>query len=445
MASNELIRGEPRLGWFLDGNPDTDHIAVMLRDTGAAIELTIPLMEMLGGDDPYGRWWSTGILFMDDPDRSKYSYKPPRVLMMRDDYGPVVLVGCRSSGYRSSFVVGRGRIVANYAVLGGESLGYEEVRGMRTEMPALAAWTRLSGMEVSVESDGENRAKSVQMTLTSPQPVALARRMNLTMQPTWRTERPSGSFIATEGVKLETTVSKARSWDDHLQVHGALLDLVSIAAWRPFGYSVVEVPRADEKRGGGANPSAGASWLKVATHRLPKHEEWDKEPQFLFPYHEVAPRGVKRWLRLRSDYGRVVGPLLNILRSDEPWSHASLVQSGIALEVLGYLVDTIKNHGANLNNRSQMNFKVGLQVVLDDMETKPFSDTAGWIARASDAYMGAKHPDRAEPDSLDMLNALRENLLVLRFWIALQIGAKPKTLDDRVGTEPHTHEFVTAL
>ena len=121
------------------------------------------------------------------------------------------------------------------------------------------------------------------------------------------------------------------------------------------------------------------------------------------------------------------------------------MQSGIALEVLGYLVDMIKNHGANLNNRSQMNFKVGLQVVLDDMETKPFSDTAGWIARASDAYMGAKHPDRAEPDSLDMLNALRENLLVLRFWIALQIGAKPKTLDDRVGTEPHTHEFVTAL
>lgn len=437
MAGNDLIQGEPRLGWFVDGNPDTDHTAVMLRDTGAAIELTIPLMEMRGGDDPYGRWWSSGTLFMDDPDRSKYSYLPPRVLMMRDDYGAVVLVGCRSSGYRSNRGVGRGRIVANYAVLGGESLDYEKVRGMRTEMPALASWTRLSGMKVSVERDDENRAKSVQMTLTNSPPVALAQRMNLTMQPTWRTQQPPGTFIATEGVKLETMVTKAQSWDEHLQVHAALLDLVSIAAWRPFGFSVVEVQRADEERGGRA-------WLEVATHRLPKHEEWDKEPRFLFPYHEVAPQGVERWLSLRRDYGRVVGPLLNILRSDEPWSHASLVQSGISLEMLGYLVDTIKNHGANLNGRSQMNFKVGLQVILDDMVTKPFSDTAGWIDRAYAAYMGAKHPDRAEPDSLDMLNALRENLLVLRFWIALQLGAKPETLDDRVRTEPHSHEIVSA-
>lgn len=59
--------------------------------------------------------------------------------------------------------------------------------------------------------------------------------------------------------------------------------------------------------------------------------------------------------------------------------------------------------------------------------------------------MAAKHPDRAEPDLLDMLSALRENLLVLRFWIALQLGAKSKALDDRVGIEPHAQEFVSAL
>lgn len=447
MAKNELIQGEPRLGWFVDGNPNTAQTAVMLRDTGAAIELTIPLLETSDRDDPYGRWWSSGTLFMDDPDRSKFSYTPPRVLMMSDDAGPVVLVGCRSAGYQSNFTAGRGLIVANYAVLGGKSLGYEKIHGMRSEMPALAVWTRLSGMTVSVERDDAHRATSVQMTLTTPPPVALARRLNLTMQPTWRTEKPSGSFIATEAVKLETMAGRARSWDEHFQVHGALLDLVSIAAWKPFGFSLVEVQRTDAagRRGSRDVRNTGASWLKVVTHRLPKHEEWDKEPRFLFPYNEVAPRGVKLWLKLRSDYGRAVGPLLNILRSDDPWSHASLVQSGIALEMLGYLIDTIKNGGSHLNSRSQMTFKVGLQVILDDMETKPFSDSAGWIDRASEAYMGAKHPDRPEPDSLDMLNALRENLLVLRFWIALQLGVKPRTLNDRIRMEPHSHEFVSAL
>jgi hypothetical protein len=437
MSNNELTSIEPRLGWLVDGNPNTEHVAVLLRDTGAAIELTIPLKEMHGEGNPYSRWWSTGILFMDDPDRTKHSYKPPRVLLMSDDYGAVALVGCRAAGYRSSFAVGRGRIVANYAVLGGESLRYEAVHGIRTEIPALAVWTRLSGMEVSVKWDSEHRAESVRMTLMSPPAISLSRRMNLTMQLTWRTERPSGRFVAIEGIKLETKVTKARDWDEHLHVHGAMLDLVSIASWNAFGFSVVEVQRADAR--------SATAWLKVVTHRLPKHEEWDKEPRFLFPYDEVGPRGIKRWLDLRRDYGRVVGPLLNILRSDKPWSHTSLVQSGIALEMLGYLVDTIKNNGANLNSRSQMSFKVGLQVILDDMETKPFSDTVGWIDRAWESYMGSKHPDRAEPDSLDMLNALRENLLVLRFWVALQLGVKAKTLDENVSMEPHSHEFVAAV
>ncbi|MDR7085104.1 hypothetical protein J2X01_004424 [Arthrobacter ginsengisoli] len=94
-----------------------------------------------------------------------------------------------------------------------------------------------------------------------------------------------------------------------------------------------------------------------------------------------------------------------------------MAQGGIALEALGYLIDIEKNGGANLNNRKQMNFKPGLRVILGDMKVKPFSDVEGWIDRADEAYMGAKHPDRPEPDFLVQINTLRENLLVLRFWI----------------------------
>jgi len=39
MADNELIVGEPRLGWLIDGNPDTTESAVMLRDTGFSIHV----------------------------------------------------------------------------------------------------------------------------------------------------------------------------------------------------------------------------------------------------------------------------------------------------------------------------------------------------------------------------------------------------------------------
>ncbi|GAA2114610.1 hypothetical protein GCM10009824_11970 [Kocuria atrinae] len=117
-----------------------------------------------------------------------------------------------------------------------------------------------------------------------------------------------------------------------------------------------------------------------------------------------------------------------------------MVQSGIALEALGYLIDVNKNDGTSLNRRKQMNFKPGLRVILADMKIHPLVDVDDWIERADAAYMSAKHPDRAALDSLEVLNTLRENLLVLRFWVALELGAKPKSLmagleTDRLGSE----------
>lgn len=442
MAKNELVPGEPRLGWFIDGDPDTNQIAVMLRDTETAIELTVPLQGMFSKDDPYGRWWSSGVKFGDDPDRTKYSYRPPRVLLMNDVHGPVVLVGCRSTGSTSSFRAGRGHIVANFAVLGGRHLNYEKIQGLRTEVPALAAWTRLSSMAVETETDRDSRIQSVRMTLTNAEATLLSRTLNLEMRSTWRTERPNGGFLAYEGVELETSVQHARTWEDHLQVHGAVLELVSIAGWRPFGISSVKVLSTDDPDRNWAGGAMGARWLSVVTHRLPKQKAWVKDHRFLYPYPEVGPRGISRWLRLRKNYGRVLGPMLNILRSDDRWGHPSLVQSGIALEALGYLIDVEKNDGANLNGRQQMNFKPGLRVILADMKVKPFEDTEGWIERADASYMGAKHPDRLEPDSLVQINTLRENLLILRFWIGLQLGVKPKSLSEALKMDPLANEFV---
>lgn len=441
MTKNELIVGKPRLGWFIDGNKLTNPIAVMLRDTGAAIELTVPLQEMLGENDPYDRWWSQGIMFVDDPQRSKHSYRPPAVLLMCDQSGSVALVGCRATGSSRNFQVGQGQIVANYAVLGGRSLKFDKINGLRTEVPALAAWTRLSSMEVDVTKDESNRVQSVQMTLTNAPEVHLARPLNLTMHSTWRTENPHGSFLAYEGVKLKTCVVRPRGWEDHLHLHVAVLDLVSLAAWRPFGFSSVEVLRTDDSVTSAGGTVLYEKWSSVATHRLPLHEPWTREPRFLFPWAEIGPRGVSLWLNLRKDYYQVISPVLNVLRSDHMWSHASAVQSSIALEALGYLIDTLKNAGAHLNSRKQINFKPALQVILDDLTERPFADTAGWISRANNVYMGAKHPDHLEPDTLIMLNTLRENLLIVRYWIAQQLGATADSLRQGLRTDPLAREF----
>lgn len=459
MADNELIVGEPRLGWLIDGNPKTPKAAVMLRDTGSVIELRIPLQGMLREDGPYARWWSSLTMHADDPEQTKYSYTPPRVMLFHDDCGVVALVGCRAGGARQTLDAGYGVIVANYAVLGGRSPKYDKINGMRSDIPAMAAWTGITSMAVKPNNDAEGLLESVQVELKRLAPIPVSRTLNLAIHPLWEARLPRTAFSARERIMLGTMVKDARSWEDHLMVHGAVWDLVSIAAWRPFTVARLEVCRGDDL----VRTSRGMTerWSQVVTHRLPQYSDDDsRELSFLFWYDNIGARGVKHWMHLREEYTDAFDPFLSILRSDEPWSDANVVQMGIVLEKLGYLIDCEKNGGANCNGRNQLSFNDALQVILDDMSVKPFVDenttsddmpddesSAGntsdaWKANIRAAYMGLKHADCELPDSLDLINALRKSILVVRFWVAHQLGVHENVLTEGRKYDPLSRPFI---
>ena len=459
MADNELIVGEPRLGWLIDGNPETPEAAVMLRDTGSIIELRIPLQGMLREDGPYARWWSSLTMHADDPEQTKYSYTPPRVMLFHDDCGVVALVGCRASGARQTLDAGYGVIVANYAVLGGRSPKYDKVNGMRSDIPAMAAWTGISSMAGKPNNDTEGLLEAVQVELKRLPSVSISRTLNLVIHPLWDASQRHADFSTRERIMIETKVKDARSWEEHLMVHGAVWDLVSIAAWRPFTVARLEVCRGDDL----VRTSRGTTgrWSQVVTHRLPQYSDDDsRKISFLFSYDDIGAKGVKHWLRLREAYTDALDPFLGVLRSDEPWSDANVVQMGIVLEKLGYLIDCEKNGGANCNGRNQLSFNDALQVILDDMPVTPFigddesenevhenelsvDDTSdAWKRNIRAAYMGLKHADRTMPDSLDLINALRKSILVVRFWIAHQLGVHENVLKEGRKYDPLSKKFI---
>ena len=242
-------------------------------------------------------------------------------------------------------------------------------------------------------------------------------------------------------------------------VHGAVWDLVSIAAWRPFTVTRLEVCRGDDL----VKISRGTTerWSQVVTHRLPQYsDDNSRKLSFLFWYDNIGARGVKRWLHLREEYTDAFDPFLSILRSDEPWSDANVVQIGIVLEKLGYLIDIKKNEGDHLNGHNQLSFMEALQVILDDMPVTPFVDddtaadnisddesSAGntsdaWKRNIRAAYMGLKHADRTMPDSLDLINALRKSILVVRFWVAHQLGVHENVLKEGRKSDPLSKPFI---
>ena len=463
MSANELIVGEPRLGWLIDDNENTPDVAVMLLDTGGSIELTIPLKGTLKEDDPYTRWFmSRGVEYGDDPDRAKYTYYPPRNLLFTDSYGVVVLVGCRTGDSLVKMagpMGGHGKIIANYAVLGGRSLDYDTLNGLQTESPGVTAWSRLG--DVNVIQGREETTKTLvseTVELGAPGTLNISKTMNLTLEPILKHYKENSHVTVHNSVAVRTLVTEPVDWETHLETHTAVLDLASISAWLPFGFSEVHVHRTDDPECSIAGTPLKDRWAKVATHRLWEHKAWTKRLRFLFPYEEIGARGIDKWLTLRSDYKEALDSLIGILRSDESWSRASIIQSGVMLETLGYLIDTIKLESREQRKarRGQISFNCALRLILDDMAIKPFKFVhsggqvesmreESWIKETNRIYMGLKHYDRraSDPlDSLDSLNSMKMNLQVMRCWVALQLGVSPKTLEENLKHDPLSNKFV---
>lgn len=445
MAENVLVPGKPRLGWLVDGDETTPDIAVMLEDTGSQIEVTVPTKGMFGRDDPYRRWFSDSISFGDDPDRTKYAYRPPAIIQVHDKDGPVVLVGCRSSGHWMNLTgPGQGKIVASFAILGARHLNYSRINGLRAEFPALASWTGLRSVRTEPKTDGTGRVQRVEVILDSPPSQSLSRRMNLALRPTWRTSYPDtvGTFAAHDVVELMTATKVPRPWEDHIDQLAAIRELLALSAWRRFGFSRLAVNRGDDPERVLSGDAIGERWAEASTHRLPKHEPWSRAPDFLFSYDDIGDTGVRRWIRLRDHFQRSLRPLVGLTDQPNSYLEVKLVQSGIALEALGYQI-AVDQGKVKQGKRLQQTYADAIRTILNDMVYVPLTDPGDWVTRSTDHYRGTKHADNQTPDAVEAANTMRENLLVARFWLAGRLGVKREVLESRLERDPMANPYIS--
>ena len=444
MAENTLQVGEPRLCHLIDGNPDTPDAVVMLRDTGDAIEAVFPISGTRGGyKGPYDRWWSHHIEFGDDPDRTKHSYEPPAVMLLHDTNGTVALVGCRASGgAHQTLMAGQGVVVADYAVLGAKNLRYDKINGMRTASSAYRRWMGESSIHIDKETDESGRLESLSLELERTEDKRISRRLNMSARGRWSSTPVLDGYDVRESLTFQTLVKSPRTWWEHLDMHVGVLDLVSLAAWRNCTFREIHVNRQDDPMTTLGGKVLGEQWREVISHLLPGDDLTDCKGHFLFSYDDMEKNAIDAWLNLRKDYERALDYLLRILRSGHTWTPQSAIMSGIALEQLGYLI-AYRNNDPRLSRKNSFHFNDALRVVLDDMDALPFDrgDADNWIKRCNNVYMGAKHADRAEADQLTTLNTLRENLLVLRYWIAQRLGVSGDTLASNLVWDPLYSRF----
>jgi hypothetical protein len=156
----------------------------------------------------------------------------------------------------------------------------------------------------------------------------------------------------------------------------------------------------------------------------------------LFSYEDLGAVGVGRWLRLRTDFARAIEPLIGLCDSPSAPLESRVVTSGIALEALGYEL-TARSSGRG----SQISFREALRTVFADLPLNAGLNREEWIERSRACFMGAKHADNEQPELLAMANTMRENLLILRLWIAGRLGVPPSVLERRLPTDPHIQPY----
>lgn len=430
MAENALNPGDSRIGWLYDDNEATPHVAVMLQNTGDQFIMSVPFRDM---GSQHGRWFGQGINYGDDPHRTKFEYEPPRQLMFQDPGGQVVLVGCRPDGFdTTAFSAGVGRIVPNFLVLGARNLNYHRLNGLRSEIPWLSNWAGITSRKQSFKPE-QGRVDRLELTMESPPAVKLDRTLNFMMRPTWSADSPDEEGVAAtrDIVELETTISRPRPWEEHLAPHLRIRELLVVSGWHRFGFTRISVNRTDDPERALSGKIFGERWSVALTHRLPKHHSREQPPRFLFTYNDIGAAGIRHWLRMSASFERAIQPLIFV--ADNPGSlRSQILQTGIAFEALSHQLGVEDGKP----RKHQVNFKPALERVLADLTFNPLQDSDDWKTRCHESYMGVKHPDRETPHPLVLANTLRDNLLVLRFWIAGRLGVKRTALEQRLKLDP---------
>ncbi|WP_380169096.1 hypothetical protein [Jannaschia sp. R86511] len=429
----------PRLGWLYDRDASTPDVSVMLLDDGEAITLTVPWQSR---DSPYLRWFHGHFVeFADDPGRDRYTYDVPETLWFRDVLGSVALIGCRMRSSMEPGPLGQGVITVGAAILGAqEELDYSQIHALRTDVPGLGQWMRLRSLTHEASTDHENRLQTLTLRLRAPDPIPIDEEVGLQIRPNFTYTipgRPDTTQIQ-ETLEIHTALPQLQDWWAHSRVHGAFVDLPSLACWRPLGYRAQWAQRNDDPERSIGGKIVGDKWSHVRSYRTRPNDDESQSLQFLFDFSSVGPAGAKEWLRMRQHFERGMNHILDTLRTPRALE-TSVSQLGIGLDGLGYRL--LLDDGHEVGKASKASHATKLERVMEDLLVTPPFEPRDWTNRMRISYRAVKHAEHDMPEYIDLLNTVQDARLIFRLWVASRIGVPAEDLARGLSYDRMTQRF----
>lgn len=367
---------------------------------------------------------------------------PKRVLFV-DSHGSVLLIRCWPRGFHTNLGgPGSGTLWARAAVLGPrKNLEFERPHGLQTEISGLRAWLGVTSWREEHEWR-LSRAATLTSHDAAPIQVGAHNGVALEFRPGWQIVREEGGDrrVVLDLIRCVTLSDEPLDWERHRQTHRAIRDLLVLSRWNSESCVEVFALRHDDPILTTDGEEHSGQWREVV---VPKDERTIQPSGYrphLLRYEELQEAGVLRWLALRDKLSRALDPVISSIDLRGTTEMTMLAHTGPGLEALGYLLMIRDGVAEKAAEKASLGTKLN-RIVGDLGDCLPF-DGPTWVSSTVAAYNGLKHANRAEPDAVDVINAWRESVMVVRAWVAVELGVSLEKVKERLAEDSQRYPYV---
>lgn len=438
---NELLKGTRRSGDFYDTYEDTPEVKVTLERSDAGISVTVPWSDP---NVPYAAWFmGNGRSLSGVGSQTEYK-PPPKRVVFHDSHGTILLIRCRARGYHANVGgPGSGKLWAQAAIMGvREDKEFDRPQGLQTEISGLREWLGVTSWEEQHEYDGG----SLKVTLTSLETQELKVRehagITLDFRSGWEVvpETEQDRRVLLDHLRCTTRSAEPMDWDVHMQLHRAVRDLLAISRWREESCVAVRALREDDPLTTLDGKTHGEQWREVVVaddERTPAPKNYHPH---LLQYQDLGLEGIDSWVALRNKFARALDPVITSLELRNTTPQTRLAHTGPGVEALGYLL--MIRDGVEIKKAAKATLQARFERILSDLgECLPF-DGPDWAKQTVATYNALKHANRILPDDVDVMNSWAESVMVVRAWVALELGISMDEVKSRLKNDKQPRHFV---
>ncbi|WP_313540399.1 ApeA N-terminal domain 1-containing protein [Leifsonia aquatica] len=427
------------MGDLIDFDPTTPGVKVTLERSERGIGITVPWSD---DDSPYAEWF-LGEHRLKIPSSGEPAVAPSRVLF-QDSHGSILLTRCWARGFHSNMLgPGSGTLWSRAAILGvHDNVDFDHPNGLQTEITGLREWLGVTSWSENYDRQRGRLVATIASLEPAPIEIATVSALKLAFRPGWRVvpEERKDRRIILDLLSCETRSDEPIAWTEHMQAHRAIRDLLVLSRWHAESCVEVRAMRSDDPLTTMDGETHGEQWREVVVPNDEPTPATTGFRQHLITFAELGEDGVSNWLALRDEFARALDPVVSSIGLRSTSADTVLAQTGPGLEALGYLL--MIRDGVTARAAGRANLHTRFERILKDLgDVLPF-DGLSWARNTIAAYNGLKHANRDAPDPVDVLNGWRQSVMVVRAWVAIELGIPPAQLKQRLASDPQRSPFV---